>query len=205
VPLYRGVNTLIPPEVAISRVFEDFNRELDDQAFFISLLTTLQTPCEYESDISYRNDAVLPEMDERPSTVSTDVPGWCPRRMQCTTDQFPVEPVDQVQHFDLPTPALCINGYLKIDLLGKVTRQEADMKYYTCLGHVACEGFAFHGVSWKQRKFRFENVPYKGVHDLPSDSESEFFHDITHDATDRERMRAEQDIERMLQNNQPPL
>jgi hypothetical protein len=58
-------------------------------------------------------------------------PGWDPDTMRFQTQQFPMEPVDELQHFDLPTPALCINGYLKIDLMGKVTRQQADMKYYT--------------------------------------------------------------------------
>lgn len=47
-----------------------------------------------------------------------------------------IRPISQersLQKFQLPEPALCIGGYLKIELLGRVQKQEMDDKYYIWL------------------------------------------------------------------------
>jgi hypothetical protein len=62
-----------------------------------------------------------------------------------TSPEFDVENIDEMQHFSIPS-ILCINGYLRLDLIGRCTRQHADMKYYTCLGRVICRGYPVRGM-----------------------------------------------------------
>ncbi|KAJ1694776.1 hypothetical protein LUZ63_011474 [Rhynchospora breviuscula] len=45
-----------------------------------------------------------------------------------------------LQAFKLPRPILCIGGVLKIELLGRVQKQEADDLYYICVGYVQVIG-----------------------------------------------------------------
>ncbi|CAM8928133.1 unnamed protein product [Rhodiola kirilowii] len=47
-----------------------------------------------------------------------------------------------LQKFQLPEPALCIGGYLKIELLGRVQRQDSDDMYYICVSHVRADGMS---------------------------------------------------------------
>ncbi|KAD5961268.1 hypothetical protein E3N88_12741 [Mikania micrantha] len=53
---------------------------------------------------------------------------------------FPMTQESRLQKFKLPQPALCIGGYLQIELLGRVQKQEMDEKYYICVSHVQVVG-----------------------------------------------------------------
>ncbi|KAL2460731.1 F-box protein [Abeliophyllum distichum] len=45
-----------------------------------------------------------------------------------------------LQPFKLPEPVLCTGGYLQIELLGRVQRQETDGLFYICVCHVRVLG-----------------------------------------------------------------
>ena len=186
IPLYKEINKLIHPERAMDMVSRDFKMDLQDPAFRTSLLTLLETPIEFGHEVSFSRETNTEAVDEIPAPVGTEsTPGWYSDVMRFTSDEYTVEPVDRLQHFDLPSPVPCINGYLKIDLLDRVTRQEADMKYYTCLGYVACEGISIHGFFYSQshQTFQFQHMvdQESDGSQSPSNSESELFHTITHD------------------------
>ncbi|KAK9078064.1 hypothetical protein SSX86_002121 [Deinandra increscens subsp. villosa] len=57
-----------------------------------------------------------------------------------TSPSFSMTQESQLQKFNLPQPALCIGGYLQIELLGRVQKQELDEKYYICVSHVQVVG-----------------------------------------------------------------
>uniref|UniRef100_A0A7C8ZF47 F-box protein At4g00755-like n=2 Tax=Opuntia streptacantha TaxID=393608 RepID=A0A7C8ZF47_OPUST len=57
-----------------------------------------------------------------------------------TSPEFPMAQVNDTQKFHLPKPVLCIGGILKIELLGRVQRQEMDGLYYICMSHVQAVG-----------------------------------------------------------------
>ncbi|XP_076935641.1 F-box protein At4g00755-like [Bidens hawaiensis] len=57
-----------------------------------------------------------------------------------TSPSFPMAQESRLQKFKLPEPALCIGGYLQIELLGRVQKQEMDAKYYICVCHVRAVG-----------------------------------------------------------------
>ncbi|XP_076883868.1 F-box protein At4g00755-like [Bidens hawaiensis] len=57
-----------------------------------------------------------------------------------TSPLFPMAQESCMQKFKLPQPALCIGGYLQIELLGRVKKQEMDEKYYICVSHVQVVG-----------------------------------------------------------------
>ncbi|KAI7731938.1 hypothetical protein M8C21_008950 [Ambrosia artemisiifolia] len=57
-----------------------------------------------------------------------------------TSPSFPMAQESRLQKFKLPEPALCIGGYLQIELLGRVQKQEMDEKYYICVCHVQVVG-----------------------------------------------------------------
>ncbi|XP_076953095.1 F-box protein At4g00755-like [Bidens hawaiensis] len=57
-----------------------------------------------------------------------------------TSPSFPMAQESRLQKFKLPEPALCIGGYLQIELLGRVQKQEMDEKYYICVCHVRAVG-----------------------------------------------------------------
>ncbi|GMN23093.1 hypothetical protein TIFTF001_051287, partial [Ficus carica] len=57
-----------------------------------------------------------------------------------TSQEFPMAHVSRLQKFKLPEPVLCIGGYLQIELLGRVQRQEMDGLYYICVSHVQVVG-----------------------------------------------------------------
>lgn len=195
IPLYEDINKLVHPELAMDMVSKDFNMDLDDPAFRTSLLTIQTKPVEFGYDVSFSREKN--NIDESLCPMGTEGnSGWCRDLMCFITDEYTVEPLDQLQHFDLPYPVPCINGYLKIDLLGKATRQEADMKYYTCLGYVTCEGIGINGFFYSNpnQTFRFEQVPDMSGDDSQSasDSDSELFHTITNGRTNIYSMTAEQ-------------
>ncbi|XP_060218779.1 F-box protein At4g00755-like [Lycium barbarum] len=57
-----------------------------------------------------------------------------------TSEEFPMTQVKCFQRFDLPEPVLCIGGYMQIQLLGRVQRQEMDDLFYICVSHVKVVG-----------------------------------------------------------------
>lgn len=187
IPLYTKIDKLLMPASAVDMVRKDYGMDMEDPACHISLHTLMETSDALSHGVSYDTASSLTYESRKESVVPRNTensPGWYADGMCFRTQQFTVEPLDTVQHFDLPIPALCINGYLKIDLIGKVTRQEADMKYYTCLGYVACEGYQLKGFfyNFENNEFQFE----EGKHDIDdnedacaSDSDSEHFHNTT--------------------------
>ncbi|XP_024028680.1 F-box protein At4g00755 isoform X1 [Morus notabilis] len=54
--------------------------------------------------------------------------------------EFPMAQENVLQKFELPEPALCVGGFLLVELLGRVQRQEIDGLYYICIAHVQVEG-----------------------------------------------------------------
>nr|XP_043628313.1 F-box protein At4g00755-like [Erigeron canadensis] len=57
-----------------------------------------------------------------------------------TSQTFPMLQENRLQKFKLPEPALCIGGFLQIELLGRVQKQRTDAKYYICVAHVQAIG-----------------------------------------------------------------
>ncbi|OIT04517.1 PREDICTED: F-box protein At4g00755-like isoform X1 [Nicotiana attenuata] len=57
-----------------------------------------------------------------------------------TSEVYPMVQENRLQQFKLPEPVLCIGGYLQIELLGRVQRQQADDLFYICVCHVKALG-----------------------------------------------------------------
>lgn len=57
-----------------------------------------------------------------------------------TSQEFPMVQESCLQNFKLPQPVLCIGGYLQIELLGRIQRQEMDDLYYICVAYVQVLG-----------------------------------------------------------------
>ncbi|GFY92616.1 F-box family protein [Actinidia rufa] len=57
-----------------------------------------------------------------------------------TSQEFSMAQENSLQKFKLPEPVLCIGGYLQIELLGRVQKQEMDDLYYICIAHVEVLG-----------------------------------------------------------------
>lgn len=54
--------------------------------------------------------------------------------------EFPMAQENVLQKFELPEPALCVGGFLLVELLGRVQKQEIDGLYYICIAHVQVVG-----------------------------------------------------------------
>ncbi|CAM8894849.1 unnamed protein product [Rhodiola kirilowii] len=57
-----------------------------------------------------------------------------------TSPEYPMLQEKKLQKFQLPEPTLCIGGFLMIELLGRVQKQEVDYLYYICVSHVRADG-----------------------------------------------------------------
>ncbi|PON58009.1 F-box domain containing protein [Parasponia andersonii] len=57
-----------------------------------------------------------------------------------TSQVFQMAQLNRLQKFELPKPVLCIGGYLQIELLGRVQRQEIDGLFYICVSRVQVLG-----------------------------------------------------------------
>ncbi|XP_031261383.1 F-box protein At4g00755 [Pistacia vera] len=57
-----------------------------------------------------------------------------------TSQEFPMAQENRLQKFKLPEPVMCIGGILKIELLGRIQKQEMDGLYYICVSHVQIVG-----------------------------------------------------------------
>lgn len=57
-----------------------------------------------------------------------------------TSPEFPMAQENCLQKFKLPEPVLCIGGFLKVELLGRVQTQDVDGLYYICISHVQAVG-----------------------------------------------------------------
>ncbi|XP_010540272.1 PREDICTED: F-box protein At4g00755 [Tarenaya hassleriana] len=62
------------------------------------------------------------------------------------SQEFPMAQESRLQNFKFPEPVLCIGGYLLVELLGRVQRQEMDGLYYICVSHVKVMGRSLGGV-----------------------------------------------------------
>ncbi|KAK9757992.1 hypothetical protein RND81_01G199200 [Saponaria officinalis] len=57
-----------------------------------------------------------------------------------TSKEFPMAKENRLQNFKLPEPVLCIGGFVQIELLGRVQRQEMDDLFYICVAYVQVLG-----------------------------------------------------------------
>ncbi|KAK2650428.1 hypothetical protein Ddye_017917 [Dipteronia dyeriana] len=57
-----------------------------------------------------------------------------------TSEEFPMAQENRLQNFKLPEPVLCIGGFMQVELLGRVQRQEMDSLFYICVTHVQILG-----------------------------------------------------------------
>ncbi|GFP93046.1 F-box protein at4g00755 [Phtheirospermum japonicum] len=57
-------------------------------------------------------------------------------RWTYTSPEFPMMQENRLQQFVLPEPVLCVEGYLQVELLGRVQRHETDGLFYLCVNHV---------------------------------------------------------------------
>ncbi|XP_062192543.1 F-box protein At4g00755-like [Phragmites australis] len=57
-----------------------------------------------------------------------------------TSPEFPMLQENVLQTFKLPRSVLCIGGVVKIELLGRIQKQEEDGLYYICVSHVQMLG-----------------------------------------------------------------
>lgn len=57
-----------------------------------------------------------------------------------TSPEFPMAQENCLQEFKLPEPVLCIGGFLLVELLGRMQRQEMDGLFYICVSHVRVSG-----------------------------------------------------------------
>ncbi|KAL0033601.1 hypothetical protein WJX79_006934 [Trebouxia sp. C0005] len=60
------------------------------------------------------------------------------------TAEYPVENSDSLQRFIIP-PMLCIGGFVRVELIGRVQRQREDNRYYTCICYVKIVGTPVYG------------------------------------------------------------
>jgi hypothetical protein len=56
------------------------------------------------------------------------------------TRRYPIQQEDRLQTVHLPPRTLAVGGWLQLNLHGRTQRQEADDRYYTCLGYVKAQG-----------------------------------------------------------------
>ncbi|KAL9228948.1 hypothetical protein vseg_004473 [Gypsophila vaccaria] len=57
-----------------------------------------------------------------------------------TSQEFPMAQENRLQNFKLSEPVLCIGGFVQIELLGRVQRQEMDGLFYICVAYVQVLG-----------------------------------------------------------------
>lgn len=81
-----------------------------------------------------------------------------------TSQEFPMAQENCLQKFKFPEPVLCIGGFLLIELLGRVQRQEMDDLFYICVSHVQIMGRslspAFSIESLDSGKFALKVLSY---------------------------------------------
>lgn len=91
--------------------------------------------------------------------------------------EFPMSHENCLQKFKLPEPVLCIGGYLQIDLLGRVQRQEIDCLFYICVSHVKVIGRSLSGafgieIIEPSQKFVMKALSY-AIPSLPEEDPNE--------------------------------
>lgn len=130
------------PEILTYKLISDFCilTEINVQpfqAFFQS-----NSPIYSAKAVRFRmGHRILPDNDEENITVhrgqeSEEKVFWT----YYTTQEFPMTQENCLQHFKLPEPVLCLGGFLQIELLGRVQRQEMDGLFYICVAHVQAIG-----------------------------------------------------------------
>ncbi|XP_027115094.1 F-box protein At4g00755 [Coffea arabica] len=91
-----------------------------------------------------------------------------------TSEEFAMTQENRLQHFKFSQPALCIGGFLQIELLGRVQQQEMDGLLYICVSHVKVMGRplspAFHvEILEPSGKFLLKYCPHALQHTLQSE------------------------------------
>ncbi|KAM7277106.1 hypothetical protein ACFE04_018972 [Oxalis oulophora] len=85
--------------------------------------------------MGHRKPELLESVDEASHNPADDRFVWT-----YTSEEFPMSQESTLQKFKLPEGVLCIGGVLRIELLGRVQRQEMDGLFYICVSHVQILG-----------------------------------------------------------------
>ncbi|KAM7273097.1 hypothetical protein ACFE04_027761 [Oxalis oulophora] len=82
------------------------------------------------------------ELDDGYPDKSADGHEWADDNViwTYTSPEFPMAQESSLQTFKLPKPVLCIGGFMIVELLGRVQKQEMDGLYYICISHVQVVG-----------------------------------------------------------------
>ncbi|KAL3618675.1 hypothetical protein CASFOL_037494 [Castilleja foliolosa] len=100
-----------------------------------------------------------------------------------TSPEFPMMQDSRLQQFVLPEPVLWVEGYLQVELLGRVQRQETDGLFYMCVNHVQALGRLLYPAFDVEviEPYGFKKLVLKHVpEDLAPFLESTPNHDILH-------------------------
>ena len=85
------------------------------------------------------HEETVSQIRSRSRDTACCVGQWDEATATWTSPQYDLRNVDELQTFTLPG-VVCVGGYVRIDLIGRNSRQEIDNKYYTCLGRVCITG-----------------------------------------------------------------
>ncbi|KAI8104162.1 hypothetical protein M9435_006688 [Picochlorum sp. BPE23] len=153
------------------------------------LMETYRKRNESSADVDAQAQEIVARIRSRSNdTAAVPAGQWDEATATWTSPQYDIRNEDKLQSFDIPG-ILCIGGYLRIDLIGRNSRQEIDNKYYTCLGRVCITGHPLPGFyadfskqnNWKygfdpanRQLFSGEKLGYETLYD-DSSSESEMY------------------------------
>ncbi|XP_006649272.2 F-box protein At4g00755-like [Oryza brachyantha] len=87
------------------------------------------------SKLPHGSESFVTVEDENLMAIADDNYVW-----SYTSPEFPMLQENVLQSFKLPRPVLCIGGVVKVELLGRVQKQEADDRYYICVCHAQVRG-----------------------------------------------------------------
>ncbi|BAF10677.1 F-box protein At4g00755 [Oryza sativa Japonica Group] len=87
------------------------------------------------SKLPHGSDSFVTVEDENLMAIADENYVWT-----YTSPEFPMLQENVLQSFKLPRPVLCIGGIVKVELLGRVQKQEADDRYYICICHAQVRG-----------------------------------------------------------------
>ncbi|KAL3640932.1 hypothetical protein CASFOL_015900 [Castilleja foliolosa] len=100
-----------------------------------------------------------------------------------TSPEFPMMQDSRLQQFVLPETVLWVEGYLQVELLGRVQKQETDGLFYMCVNHVQALGRLLYPAFDMEaiEPYGFKKLVLKHVpEDLAPFLESTPNHDILH-------------------------
>ncbi|ONI22877.1 hypothetical protein PRUPE_2G156300 [Prunus persica] len=135
----KGQSDPAVPEVLIYKLVSDFVviNEINIQPF--KAYFQLGEPIYSAKAVRFRFGHAKSPMDVESDPMGESFPDkkfiWT-----YTSQVFPMTQENILQTFKLPEPVLCIGGFLQIELLGRVQRQEMDGLFYICVSHVQAKG-----------------------------------------------------------------